>query len=465
MNKQDKINFTVILPDKRYNVSLRSIYEEKKLLRYIRSSLSKSGVDILSEAKKFFLDVPQKCPFCGGDSKYYLAYNLGDDFIEITGVEMKVNEMGWINYHCLSGRSICSGGSLNPNSVEYVSKSYKVSIEDARNYILDRNKSPFYRKNHNSDEEYKKSQSRNIDYYIKKYGDTEGRKRYENFSKTMSEKSRKESIIERHGVEAYKALSQKKANCSLSYYISKYGSDAGLAKYEERIFRLSQNTRDNFIKVYGEDKWNDRIEKIRYKTSMEYFINSLGYEDGMRRFHLLRNSYSFTKKDYIEKYGLDKWLERASKNSGKFYSREAKRFFELLLDRINSEGIHTKNVKWLDKEFFLWDDEFRRIYFYDFYFEICEKKIIIEYDNSFWHPKKNSSGDFNKNYCSIFNDVMTEYEKFEYDERKINFAKYKGYEIFTIESSETNPIRDEYKYDNHLDLALRTIKNIIKDKI
>lgn len=210
MNKKDKITFNVILGDTNYEVLLSSLYEEKKLLRYIKTSLSKSGIDIIDSSKRFFLTNIEKCPFCGSDSKYHLLYNIKNSSLEITGVGLKENEMGWKNYHCLSGRSSCDGGSLNPNSVEYISKSYKVSNEDARDYILNRNKSPFYRKNHDSDEDYKKSQSRGIDYYINKYGDSEGRKRYEKFSKIMRDKSRKESIIARLGEEKYKMICQKK---------------------------------------------------------------------------------------------------------------------------------------------------------------------------------------------------------------------------------------------------------------
>lgn len=256
----------------------------------------------------------------------------------------------------------------------------------------------------------------------------------------------------------------KKASFTLSYYISKYGEDVGSSKYKERIDRISKNNRDNFIGLYGEDKWKDRIEKIKYKTSMEYFINSFGYEEGMRKFESLRRSYSFTKDDYIEKYGLDKWIDRASRNFRGFYSKEAKRFFELLLDKISVKYNDIRNIKWLENEFFIWDNEYRRIYFYDFYFEVRDKKIIIEYDNLFWHPKKDPNGNFNKNYFTSFDSILTENEKFEYDERKRNIAKYKGYEIISIESSETNPIRDEYKYEGLLKSALDFIDKKIKNE-
>ena len=74
------------------------------------------------------------------------------------------------------------------------------------------------------------------------------------------------------------------------------------------------------------------------------------------------------------------------------------------------------------------------------YFECFSKKIIVEYDNEFWHPK-------NENDTSAWDKLkidhkFTKSEKIEYDERKRMFAKYKGYDIINISySGQKNPLR------------------------
>lgn len=462
MNKKDKIGIIVKLGNKEFRVLLSSLYEEKKLIRYVKASLSKSGVDIIKESKEFFLKSIEKCPFCEQDSKYEIEYEIFSNSIKIIGINLLKNQNGWTNYHCLSGKNYCSGSKLNPNSIEYISKAYRVSPEDSRKFILNRNKSPFYRNNHDSEESYKKFQSRDADYYISRYGEKDGRKKIKEISKNLKNKLNKKHLIEKYGIDWYERMSKKKANCTLSYYINKYGAEEGIIKYNKRISDLSKNTKENFIKKYGEDKWKKRVEIFNYKNSLEYFINTLGYDKGVKRFEDLRKSYSFTREDYIKKYGEDQWIEKRSKINGKkFYSKEAKRFFEILLEKINEKFGMISNLKWLEDEFFIWDNEYRRIYFYDFYFKINDIKIIIEYDNIFWHPRKNKDGSFNKNCYDFFSSILTPEEKMEYDERKINIAKYRGYNIIVIETEKMNLLRDQYKYNSLIEEALTKIEGII----
>ena len=466
MNKKNKIEIIVKLGDRKFSVLLSSLYEEKKLIRYVKASLSKSGLDIIKESKDFFLKNIEKCPFCEKDSKYEIEYEIFSNNVRITGINLLKNQKGWINYHCLLGKNYCSGSKLNPNSIEYISKAYKVSSDDARKFILDRNRSPFYRNNHDSEESYKKFQSRDINYYAGRYGEKDGKKKMEEISEKLKNKLNKKYLIEKHGIDWYERMSKKKANCTLSYYINKYGEEEGIIKYNKRISDLSKNTKDDFIKKYGEDKWKERVKRFNYKHSLEYFINTLGYDEGVKRFETLRKSYSFTREDYINKYGEDQWIEKRCKtNKKKFYSKEAKRFFEILLEKINKKFGAVSDLKWLEDEFFIWDNEYRRIYFYDFYFKINNIKIIIEYDNIFWHPRKNKDGVFNKNYNDSFSSVLTPEEKMEYYERKINIAKYRGYNIIVIETEKINLLRDQYKYNSLIEEALTKIEGIINKMI
>jgi len=442
---------------------LNDSYNDQKILRYMKASLMKSGInynDLIKE--NLNIDV-EKCPFCGSDSKYEISYLIDrpKKVLDILGIEYIIKG-GMINYHCKSGKNNCSGSRLNSNSIEYISKAFKISKEKARAYIIDRNKSPFYAKNHDSKEDYKKFQTRNLDWYISKYGDYEGRSRYQNFKDKVSNGNTKESIITNHGIDSYNDMIRRKKVCTIEHFISKYGEELGKSKFDEYKKSLGL-TRDNYIKKFGKDSWDKRAEIIKYKKSLEFYIQKLGQEEGRKDFRTLRESYSFNKEKYIEKYGEEKWIERYKNFNLNFYSKEASVFLNKLLGMLIDLELPLNNIKMERDEFFLWDTEYRRIYFYDLYFECFSKKIIVEYDNEFWHPK-------NENDTSAWDKLkidhkFTKSEKIEYDERKRMFAKYKGYDIINISySGQKNPLRknNEELWEPLLIEVLNKIKNIIR---
>ena len=74
-----------------------------------------------------------------------------------------------IDYHCHQGRK-CKGSLLNPNSIEYVSTSFKITEDAALEFIHRRNNTPFYKENHKSTIEYKNFQAHDLNWFIDKYG-------------------------------------------------------------------------------------------------------------------------------------------------------------------------------------------------------------------------------------------------------------------------------------------------------
>jgi len=72
--------------------------------------------------------------------------------------------------------------------------------------ILSRNKSPFYKKNHQSEDEYKKFQSRSKSSYIEKYGKIEGEIRHKIFLDKVRAKNNREYLIKKHGKDGYKKI-------------------------------------------------------------------------------------------------------------------------------------------------------------------------------------------------------------------------------------------------------------------
>jgi len=449
--------YRIKIGDFEETISYREDYEDIKLIRFTKTGLKKKNIDYLKIAEIEFPQEKKYCPFCGNDSAKEIIFNIDRDskIIYITGIEYIKNSHGMVNLHCKRGKKNCEGSLLNPNSVKYLMAAYNISEDKAKEYLIKRNRSPFYSSNHSSLEEYKKYQSRNKEWYVEKFGE-EGEKKYNAFSQKMKIKSSEKYLIDKHGKEFYDELCKKKAQ-TLPNFIKRYGEEEGGKKWE--TFKKSVALKkEDFIKKHGEDRWEKSLEKRRFKKTLDYHIETYGLEIGTKKYLDLIASYSFTKEDYIKKYGIEKWNLRLSKlNRSNLYSKEACIFFDLLIDEFKNNDLIPDYIKWKDDEFFLWDNEYRRIYFYDFYFVINGNKFIIEYDNSFWHPKDESVRNFIN--CGLVSDVTVE-EKIEYDERKANWARSKNIEVIRIYfDSIKNPLRTPSIWKSFLETCVEKVKN------
>ncbi|MDF1551403.1 MAG: hypothetical protein P1P88_26515, partial [Bacteroidales bacterium] len=153
------------------NVKLKSTPESA--FRYIKMFLSRTKqlklvIDFLKKENSY---EETFCPFCGEKSDFNFIYKFSNE-ICILDIEHKT-KFGKIDFYCYRGK-LCSGGHLNPNSKEFISKSLKISNDEALKIIHNRNKSPFYRSNFSNDKEYKKAQQRDLNWYISKYGEIKG---------------------------------------------------------------------------------------------------------------------------------------------------------------------------------------------------------------------------------------------------------------------------------------------------
>jgi hypothetical protein len=436
------------------------VSNEKTIEKSAKTALRRSGKSYIEIAQRELDLKLEKCPFCNSNSNYFPVFEIDNELKKIVLVKLDLlkEKNGLVNKHCKRGKDLCEGGRNNPNSKKYISIAYGISEKEANEYLLSRNKSPFYSINHKNEDEYKNFQSRNLEWYINKYGETEGNLKYKSFVKKMEIRSSTKYMIEKHGDEFASELNSKKAQ-TLSSFIKKYGDIEGPIKWEEYKKSVGLSKKE-FIRKHGIERWNMYRESINMKKSLDYYIQIYGYAEGTKKHQELIKSYSFTKEDYINKYGEEKWIERSKLNRGlKFYSKEACSFFELLFKKLENENIKFENIKWKEDEFFLWDSDFKRIYFYDLYFEINNKKIIIEYDNSFWHPKNDEDKNFiNSNFSNI-----TYSEKKEYDERKTLWAKYNGFYIINLYFNEKkNPARCETIWNPYIEKLIEEIKNILK---
>ncbi len=134
-------------------------------------------------------------------------------------------------------------------------------------------------------------------------------------------------------LEAYKALSERQSTFSLEKCIEKYGKQEGYLVWKKR-----------------QDKWQQTLNNKSDEEKIEILNKKI----------------------------------KAWKN--KFYSKSSIIFFDKLIEICKKDyGIEFEYM-YKENEYFIYDQETKKIYFYDFY--IKDLDIIIEYNGSHIHPNK-----------------------------------------------------------------------------
>lgn len=163
---------------------------------------------------------------------------------------------------------------------------------------------------------------------------------------------------------------------------------------------------------------NDESELMKIKSikkienSLQRYINDYGEDLGAS---LFKEASEKRKNTILNKYGSFYVNSNISKESLKVLVK--------LYKKLRKVGFSKDDMVWgisNKKEFVMTDLETKTSYFYDFV--IKSKKIIVEYNNTFWHPRKD-----------IKWDGIINYEKaFDRDIQKNKLAISRGYRVFYI---------------------------------
>lgn len=378
-------------------------YNSKRITQSLKLSLTKKfKISLDDYLVDYYGKTIEKCRFCGTNSEYtlsfeFLPYNKGYLIYEIN--------IHYNKFYCRGKNKNCRGKKLNANSIEFVSITMDMTTNEALKYIHSRNKTPFYKENHENTTDYKKSQIRDInffdndeekfneykyklskshliDYYIGKYGDKKG------------------TLI-------YNEICKKKDNSSLSYFIKKNNGDMEKALYEfNKKNDKTKQTLDNFIIRYGEEglgKYITYNEKRKTCLSVDNFIRLYGEVEGIVK----RND----------------WLDKI--RCSNFFSKESYILFNHIEELLNITGCYGKN------EYFLRDNKNDIVYFYDY--TNIEYKFIIEYNGKIWHPDKDIYSDYEwDNWEHPFNKTLIANDVFNKNKRKIEVARNNGFDVLVI---------------------------------
>ena len=270
----------------------------------------------------------------------------------------------------------CKYKSINSNSIEYIMGAHNMTDVEAINYIHSRNSSPFYKVNHLSESDYKKSQRRDEEFY--------GIDKFNEVKRNISNSNSKKSMIDRHGYAKYKEICDSKDTSSVDYFKKKYGDDWE-DEYIDKNSKTIQ-TLENFTKRFGLNGVEKHNEFLNNKSnSMNNYLNSISTETSKLNYDT--NSKTFFKRKYGDDWE-DEYYEH-HKNLQSKCSRSSKEslvFFDMMLKYTSVKddyfiGDGDRN------EYFIYDEKNKNIKFYDFC--IPSLKIIIEYHGSLWHYNEN----------------------------------------------------------------------------
>lgn len=225
-------------------IGSNSINDVGKTQRAVKSALTRAGIDWVNAVQH-----TRFCAWCGKPNSKILLKLCFDGITIRLGSDGYYKELNC----CFSGG--CEYTKLNPNSVEFISKSRGLSPTQALEFAHSRNLSPFYQKNHRSDEDYsryqgtrcfdgiknsqeiiaKQNAARSLDGYISRFGEVEGPTKWNQVQKRKA--ITLENLTLKHGAKAAEKLQlwKNSVSCSLENFIRRHGKENGKRLFAQTV--------------------------------------------------------------------------------------------------------------------------------------------------------------------------------------------------------------------------------------
>ena len=219
-------------------------------------------------------------------------------------------------------------------------------------------------------------------------------------------------------------------NTTIEYYISRnysYEESVVLRKSRQTTFSLEKLkeklTADDAFSIwqFRQQKWQNTLNnKSDYEKKQINLKKAVTLENLQRK--------------YGEDLGEQKYCS-ILKNRKTYTSKESTMFFNKVISQINLDEYPIWSGSLDKKEYFLYDSNLKKFYFYDFVLK--NRKIIVEYHGESFHPRKDKLTP--SEWCSWKMPFTNESadSKFEFDQRKNNFAKSQGFVVVEIWSSDS----------------------------
>lgn len=246
--------------------------------------------------------------------------------------------------------------------------------------------------------------------------------------------SKKGSFARKRQIEQLKEsnplLLKEQINTTKEFYLVRgYSEEESIKLLKDRQTTFSL---EKLLSIYDE-KTAMRIWKKR-QEKWQQTLNSKSEEEKKKINSRKAVSLKNLQIKYGEKNGKQKYYDIV-KNRKTPGSKEAFKFFNRLLSEISFDEEPYWASGFTNNEYFLFDKNSNRFYFYDFVLK--NKKIIIEYHGESFHPRKDKLTKDQWNDWKVPFTNESANSKFAFDQRKNNFAKDNGFGIVTVWSSDS----------------------------
>lgn len=195
-------------------------------------------------------------------------------------------------------------------------------------------------------------------------------------------------------------------------------------------------------KGYNLEDAKEKLKKRQNLTSLDSFITRYGEEDGIAKYNLLSDlkKYNNSLDYYINKYGLSKGeelyndlLKRRMVRISRA-SKESFKFFKNIYIYLRKNGINKNDIYWGVGHSNEWFVNFGgSVYFYDFTVPIIN--LVIEYHGIKFHPNDNDNDLDKKEWKCLFSGISF-YEKLKIDKFKKDIIIKNGFDYIEVFSNE-----------------------------
>lgn len=207
------------------------------------------------------------------------------------------------------------------------------------------------------DESVSKSTAVTLENLIKKYGDLEGKKRWELYKEKQAYSNSFEYKKEKYGwsKEQFDYYNQSRSQ-TLEKMIKRYGESEGIAK------------------------WQNYCERQGYTNTRAYFIEKYGQEVGLKKYLQINKQKSVSNPQILaEKLGItvNDAVEIIISRQKNFFRSNLEQEFVTLIEMKVGRLDHTSNRNPYGR----WSQELNSYVVYD----IKHKNCIIEFNGDYWH--------------------------------------------------------------------------------
>lgn len=242
-----------------------------------------------------------------------------------------------------------------------------------------------------------------LENFIKKYGEVEGKNKWNTYKRKQALSNSLEYKKEKHGwtADQFKAFNKSRAT-TLENMIAKHGE------------------------IQGIELWNQYCNRQKHTKTKEYFISKYGEIDGLQKYLEINRKKAEPHDPKLLAEKLEISIDQAvtiiaSRGSYKYTSLLEQEFIKLLEAKIGALD-HTS----IKSPFGKWIDSISAYVVYD----IKHKNCIIEFNGDYWHanPKIYKKTDLIRGTPA--SDIWKK------DSVKMNEAKKLGYRTLTVWESD-----------------------------